>query len=113
MVDYYAVLGLSKGASEDDIKKAYRKLAMKWHPDKNSDNVEEATRKFKEIAQAYETLSSPEKRKTYDRYGEEGVNNMGGGGGVHHMVLLVLFIGVHHMVLLLSVVSNRYYHYYS
>uniref|UniRef100_A0A8B9LTN5 J domain-containing protein n=1 Tax=Astyanax mexicanus TaxID=7994 RepID=A0A8B9LTN5_ASTMX len=56
MVDYYDVLGVSRSASQDDIKKAYRKLALRWHPDKNPDNKEEAERKFKEIAEAYEVL---------------------------------------------------------
>lgn len=69
MVDYYNVLGVSKTASHDDIKKAYRKLALKWHPDKNPDNKEEAERKFKEVAEAYEVLSDKSKRDAYDRYG--------------------------------------------
>lgn len=68
--DYYKILGIAKGASDDDIKKAYRKQALKWHPDKNKTaNAEE---KFKEIAEAYEVLSDPKKREIYDQYGEEG-----------------------------------------
>ena len=65
--DYYQVLGVDKGASEDDIKKAYRKAAMKYHPDKNPDNPEAET-KFKEAAEAYETLSTPDKKSNYDRF---------------------------------------------
>nr|XP_046259037.1 dnaJ homolog subfamily B member 2 isoform X2 [Scatophagus argus] len=69
MVDYYNILGVPRTASQDDIKKAYRKLALKWHPDKNPDNKEEAERKFKEVAEAYEVLSDKSKRDEYDRYG--------------------------------------------
>lgn len=69
--DYYSILGIEKGASEEDIKKAYRKQALKWHPDKNkSPHAEE---KFKEIAEAYEVLSDPKKRDIYDQFGEEGM----------------------------------------
>ncbi|XP_034059908.1 dnaJ homolog subfamily B member 2 isoform X1 [Gymnodraco acuticeps] len=71
MVDYYNVLGASKTASQDDIKKAYRKLALKWHPDKNPDNKEEAEAKFKELSEAYEVLSDKSKRDAYDRYGND------------------------------------------
>ncbi|KAI4805570.1 hypothetical protein KUCAC02_010174 [Chaenocephalus aceratus] len=71
MVDYYNVLGASKTASQDDIKKAYRKLALKWHPDKNPDNKEEAEAKFKELSEAYEVLSDKSKREAYDRYGND------------------------------------------
>eukprot|EP00475_Leptophrys_vorax_P029742 TRINITY_DN4392_c0_g1_i1.p1 TRINITY_DN4392_c0_g1~~TRINITY_DN4392_c0_g1_i1.p1 ORF type:complete len:324 (+),score=82.14 TRINITY_DN4392_c0_g1_i1:1869-2840(+) len=71
--DYYKILGLSKDASDADIKKAYKKLAMKWHPDKNLENKEEANLRFQEIAEAYEVLSDEEKRKIYDSYGEEGL----------------------------------------
>mmetsp|Transcript_12826 Transcript_12826/g.19463 ORF Transcript_12826/g.19463 Transcript_12826/m.19463 type:complete len:228 (-) Transcript_12826:218-901(-) len=67
--DYYAVLGVDKDADDKTIKKAYRKLALKWHPDKNPDNIEAAEEKFKEIAQAYEILSDPKKRKAYDHGG--------------------------------------------
>ncbi|KAL0268232.1 UNVERIFIED_CONTAM: hypothetical protein PYX00_010260 [Menopon gallinae] len=66
MVDYYRVLEVSKNASVGDIKKAYRKLALKWHPDKNPDNEEEANRKFKEISEAYEVLVDDRKRRIYD-----------------------------------------------
>lgn len=77
MVDYYSVLGVSRTATQDDIKKAYRKLALKWHPDKNPDNKEEAEKKFKELSEAYEVLSDKSKRDVYDRYGNEGVRQTG------------------------------------
>ncbi|CAI9721147.1 dnaJ homolog subfamily B member 4-like [Octopus vulgaris] len=79
--DYYKILGLNKNATEDDIRKAYRKMALKYHPDKNkSPGAEE---KFKEVAEAYEILSDKEKRKVFDSYGEEGLrgNVPGGMGG--------------------------------
>lgn len=77
--DYYKVLGISKGATEDEIKKAYRKMALKYHPDKNkSPGAEE---KFKEIAEAYEILSDSSKKEIYDKYGEEGLKGGMGGGG--------------------------------
>lgn len=66
MKDYYQVLGVSKSATEKDIKKAYRKLALKWHPDKNIDNKEEAEEKFKEISEAYQVLSDKDKKRQYD-----------------------------------------------
>ncbi|KAM6300823.1 dnaJ homolog subfamily B member 8 [Aegotheles albertisi] len=71
MVNYYKVLGLQKSASQDDIKKSYHKLALKWHPDKNPSNKEEAEKKFKVIVEAYNTLSDPQKRSLYDRSVEE------------------------------------------
>uniref|UniRef100_A0A8C2IAY3 DnaJ heat shock protein family (Hsp40) member B2 n=1 Tax=Cyprinus carpio TaxID=7962 RepID=A0A8C2IAY3_CYPCA len=80
MVDYYDVLGVSRNASPDDIKKAYRKLALRWHPDKNPDNKEEAETKFKEIAEAYEVLSDRSKRDAYDRYGRSDMPSSGPGG---------------------------------
>ncbi|XP_016378826.1 dnaJ homolog subfamily B member 2-like isoform X2 [Sinocyclocheilus rhinocerous] len=80
MVDYYDVLGVSRNASPDDIKKAYRKLALRWHPDKNPDNKEEAEKKFKEIAEAYEVLSDTSKRDAYDRYGRSDIPSSGSGG---------------------------------
>src|SRR6476619_1311645 len=78
--DYYEILGLAKNASDEDIKKAYRKLAIKYHPDKNPDD-KGAEEKFKEAAEAYEVLSSPEKRQRYDQYGHAGVGGAAGGGG--------------------------------
>ena len=74
--DYYEVLGVNKDASGDDIKRAYRRLAMKYHPDKNPDN-KEAEAKFKECAEAYEVLSDPGKRRKYDQFGHEGLRGMG------------------------------------
>lgn len=68
-IDYYSILGLDKKASPDDIKKAYRKLARKYHPDLNPDN-KDAHHKFQQINEANEVLSDPEKRKKYDEYGE-------------------------------------------
>nr|XP_020020066.1 dnaJ homolog subfamily B member 7 [Castor canadensis] len=78
MVDYYEVLGVQRYASPEDIKKAYRKVALKWHPDKNLENKEEAERKFKEVAEAYEVLSNDEKRDIYDQYGKKGLNGRSG-----------------------------------
>lgn len=78
--DFYEILGVSKGASQEEIKKAYRQLAIKYHPDKNpGDNTAEA--KFKEAAEAYEILSNADKRARYDRYGHAGVGGASGGGG--------------------------------
>lgn len=68
--DYYCILGIEKGASDEDIKKAYRKQALKFHPDKNKSP--QAEEKFKEVAEAYEVLSDPKKREIYDQFGEEG-----------------------------------------
>lgn len=78
--DYYEVLGLSRNAAEDEIKKAYRKAAIKFHPDKNPGDAT-AEDKFKEAAEAYEVLSNADKRARYDRFGHQGVNGPGGGGG--------------------------------
>ncbi|KAL3623180.1 hypothetical protein CASFOL_031996 [Castilleja foliolosa] len=71
--DYYKLLQVDRSASEDDLKKAYRKLAMKWHPDKNPNNKKEAEAKFKQISEAYDVLSDPQKRAVYDQFGEEGL----------------------------------------
>lgn len=85
MVDYYTVLEVDKSSNADEIKKAYRRLALKWHPDKNPNEQELATKKFKEISEAYEVLSDDKKRRMYDQYGRDGVNgqmpNAGSGGG--------------------------------
>jgi len=78
--DFYKILGVDKSTSKKDIKRAYRKLAMKFHPDKNPDDPEAAD-KFKEIGDAYETLADDDKRATYNKHGEEGVKKMGQGGG--------------------------------
>ena len=94
--DFYKILGISKGATDDEIKKAYRKMAVKWHPDKNKSP--EAEEKFKDIAMAYEVLKDKKKRDIYgeflvyfyieycsfqllDQFGESGLNGQGGGGG--------------------------------
>lgn len=86
--DYYEILGVSRDADENTLKKEYRKRAMKWHPDKNPDNKDEANRKFKELSEAYQTLSDPKRREIYDRYGHEGMKYGDaelpkGGGGAH------------------------------
>ena len=78
--DYYEVLGVDKGADAGVIKKAYRKVAMKYHPDRNPDN-KEAEEKFKEAAEAYEVLSDDQKRARYDRLGHAGVDGNSGFGG--------------------------------
>ncbi|WP_338766821.1 DnaJ C-terminal domain-containing protein [Bernardetia sp. ABR2-2B] len=79
-MDYYKTLGITKSASADDIKKAFRKLAVKYHPDKNTDNPN-AEKKFKEINEAYETLKDSEKRKKYDQYGKDYQKYEGAGAG--------------------------------
>ena len=86
MADYYSVLGVANSASDDDIKKAYRKLAMQWHPDRNNGS-REAEEKFKEITEAYDVLRDPNKRAAYDRYGEAGLRGGAGGAGFHHVDL--------------------------
>jgi len=85
MADFYQVLGVARGASDDEIKKAYRKLAMQYHPDRNGGS-KEAEEKFKEVAEAYEVLADAQKRAAYDRYGEAGLRG-GGAGGFHHVDL--------------------------
>lgn len=80
--DFYKLLGVSKNASEAEIKQSYRKMAMKYHPDRNKDNPEEAEKKFKQIKEAYEILSDSKKRAAYDQFGHAGVDSsMGGGRG--------------------------------
>lgn len=78
--DYYAILGVPRDATDAQIKTAYRKMAMKWHPDKNPNDKENATRHFKEVSEAYEVLSDKEKRGIYDKFGEEGLKGTGGAG---------------------------------
>ena len=78
--DYYEILGVERGAGDDEIKRSYRKLAMKYHPDRNPGDTE-AEEKFKEAAEAYEVLSDQEKRQRYDQYGHAGVDGMGHAGG--------------------------------
>lgn len=79
--DYYEVLGVSKTATDEELKKAYRKLAKKYHPDANPDNPKEAEAKFKEVNEAYENLSDPQKRRMYDQFGHDGPQGFGGAGG--------------------------------
>lgn len=83
--DYYKILGVDRNADENAIKRGYRKMAMKWHPDRNKGKEAEATEKFKDINEAFEVLSDKNKKAIYDQYGEEGLKNggggMGGGGG--------------------------------
>jgi DnaJ-class molecular chaperone len=71
--DYYEVLGVLRSATENDLKKAYRKLAIKWHPDKNPDNKHVAEENFKKVGEAYEVLNDKNKRAIYDKYGKEGL----------------------------------------
>ena len=84
--DYYEVLGVSRDATADDLKKAYRKLAVKYHPDKNPDD-KSAEEKFKEVSEAYDVLNDDQKRAAYDRYGHAafagGMGGGSGGGGMH------------------------------
>jgi molecular chaperone DnaJ len=84
MADFYSVLGVERSASDDEIKKAYRKLAMTYHPDRNN-GAKEAEERFKEITEAYDVLRDPQKRAAYDRYGEAGLRS--GGAGFHHVDL--------------------------
>ena len=90
--DYYEVLGVEKNASAADIKKAYRRLAMKYHPDRNQGD-KEAEEKFKEIGEAYEVLGDEQKRAAYDRFGKAGVNP-GAGGGAGGLVALAPKVSV-------------------
>ena len=78
--DFYATLGVARGASDDEIKKAYRKLAMKYHPDRNPGDAA-AEEKFKEIQKAYDVLSDPQKKSAYDQFGHSAFEAGGGQGG--------------------------------
>jgi molecular chaperone DnaJ len=86
MADFYEVLEVQRGASEDEIKQAYRKLAMRYHPDRNNGS-KDAEEKFKQITEAYDVLRDPNKRAAYDRYGEAGLRGAAGGQGFHHVDL--------------------------
>lgn len=89
--DYYEILEVQRNASEAEIKKAYRKMALKYHPDKNQGD-KGAEEKFKEAAEAYEVLSDPDKRERYNRYGHEGVRGQGGGMSMDDIFrILVIF----------------------
>ncbi|KAJ1674240.1 Molecular chaperone (DnaJ super), partial [Spiromyces aspiralis] len=79
--DYYKILGVSKSASEEELKKAYRKEALKWHPDRHKEDKDIAEKKFKDLSEAYEVLSDKQKRAIYDQYGEEGLKGGIPGGG--------------------------------
>jgi len=79
--EYYNLLGLNRGSSQEEIKKAYRKMALKHHPDRNPTDKEKNEKIFKDITEAYDVLSNDNKRKIYDQHGKEGLKNMGGGGG--------------------------------
>ena len=112
--DYYEVLGVAKNASEDDIKKAYRKMAMKHHPDRNQgEGAKASEEKFKEAKEAYEMLSDAQKRQAYDQFGHAGVDPNAGGFRVDALLfsrrcrslalaLLVLFLGRSLLVLRLA-----------
>ncbi|MDE3006576.1 MAG: DnaJ domain-containing protein, partial [Gemmatimonadota bacterium] len=80
MSDYYQLLGVSREAGSEEIKKAYRKLALEYHPDRNQGS-KEAEERFKEVTEAYEVLRDSEKRAMYDRYGKQGVRGASAGGG--------------------------------
>ena len=82
--DYYEVLGVQKNATDDELKKAYRKLAKKYHPDANPDNKAEAEAKFKEVNEAYEVLSDSQKRKMYDQFGFDGAQGFNGSQGGYY-----------------------------
>ncbi|URE26625.1 DnaJ [Musa troglodytarum] len=75
-VDYYNILKVNRNATDDDLRKSYRRLAMRWHPDKNPSDKKEAEAKFKQMSEAYEVLSDPHKRAIYDQHGEEGLKGM-------------------------------------
>ena len=79
--DYYETLGVGKNATDEELKKAYRKLAKQYHPDANVENKKQAEEKFKEVSEAYEILSDKQKRQMYDQFGHNGPEGFGGFGG--------------------------------
>ena len=79
--DFYEILGVSRNANDDEIKKSYRKLAMKYHPDRNADDKVGAEKKFKEVRKAYDIISDPQKRASYNQFGHAGVEQGTGGSG--------------------------------
>ena len=85
--DYYEVLGVNKSASDDEVKKAFRKMARKYHPDVNRDKPE-AEAKFKEVNEAYEVLSNPDRRGQYDQMGHAAFDGSGGGGGIWSVAMV-------------------------
>ena len=94
--DYYDILGVSKSASADEIKKAYRKQALEWHPDRHKDDKEAAEKRFKEINEAYQVLSDPKKKSMFDQYGSTNGpagNPFAGGGSPHNLTKIVLQMG--------------------
>ncbi|XP_032360240.1 chaperone protein dnaJ 1, mitochondrial isoform X3 [Etheostoma spectabile] len=103
MLEYYQTLGVQKNATQEDIKKAYRKLALKWHPDKNPENKEEAEKRFKELSEAYEVLSDENKRSTYDRYGKDGLS---AGGGKEQEAIMITMVAASHSVIPMTFSGN-------
>lgn len=92
MTEYYDILGIPKNSNAQDIKKAYRKKSLQWHPDKNN-NSDESNKKFKEIGEAYGVLSNDEKRQIYDKFGKAGLENHGNGGGMNPNDIFSQFFG--------------------
>ena len=92
--DYYEVLGVSKNATDEELKKAFRKLAKKYHPDANLDNKEEAEKNFKEVNEAYEVLSDKQKRQMYDQFGFNGPQGFKVEDIIHTVVLMDLVVSL-------------------
>ena len=84
--DFYEVLGVSHTATVEEVKSAYRKAALQWHPDRNPENKSEAAAKFRECTEAYSVLSDPQKKQVYDTYGHAGLSSSGAGQGFDHTV---------------------------
>lgn len=92
--DYYVILGIEKNSTEEQIKKGYKRAALKWHPDRNPNNQEEATEKFKKLSEAYDVLVDPNKRKIYDKYGKKGLEEGGRNGMSSHNIFQEMFGGI-------------------